>query len=56
MGKFINSADPDEMPYAAFNQHLHCKGKKDLQTKECNVFYIFTGQIYLNIALVLQNE
>ena len=26
---------------AAFNQSLNCKGKKDIQTKECNLFKIY---------------
>ena len=31
---FANSEDPDEMQLnAAFHQGLHCKGKKDLLTK-----------------------
>ena len=39
MGTFANSEDPDEMQrYAAFHQDLHCKGKKYLQTKGCNIF------------------
>ena len=34
MGTFANCEDPDEMPHnAAFHQGLHCKGKKDFQTK-----------------------
>ena len=34
-----NSEDPDEMQHnAAFHQGLHCKCKKDLQTKEYNIF------------------
>ena len=46
MGTFSNSEDQDEMPhYAAcyFMRHFIrvytvCKGKKDLQTKEYNIF------------------
>ena len=39
MRTFVNSEDPDEMQHnAAFHQGLHCKGKKDLQTKESNIF------------------
>ena len=34
MGTFTNSEDPDEM----LHEGLHCKGKKDLQTKEYNFF------------------
>ena len=38
MGTFTNSEDPDEMMHnAAFQQGLHCKGKKDLQTKKYNI-------------------
>ena len=34
MGTFTNSEDPDEMlQNASFHQGLHCKDKKDLQTK-----------------------
>ena len=38
---FANSEDADEMQHnAAFHQGLHCfvKGKKDVQTKEHNIF------------------
>ena len=38
MSTFANSEDPDEMQHNAFHQGLHCKGKKDLQTKEYNIF------------------
>ena len=39
MGTFTSSEDPDEMQHnAAFHQVLHCKDKKDLQTKEYNIF------------------
>ena len=32
--------DPNEMQHnAAFHQGLHCKGKKDLQAKEYNIFF-----------------
>ena len=39
---FAYSEDPDEMQhimllYAAFHQDLHCKDKKDLQTKEYSI-------------------
>ena len=38
MYTFINSGDPNEMPfYATFNLGLHCYGKKKLQTK--NTFF-----------------
>ena len=31
--------DPNEMQHnAAFHLCLHCKGKKDFQTKKCNIF------------------
>ena len=34
MSTFANSKDPDEMQHtAAFHQGLHCKVKKDPQTK-----------------------
>ena len=43
MSTFANSEDPDEMQH---NDMLHfikvytvCKGKKDLQTKEYNIFF-----------------
>ena len=40
MGILANSVDPDEMQHnAAFHQHLHCKGKKHLQTKSYNLFF-----------------
>ena len=36
---FANSEDPYEMRHnAAFHQGLHCKGNKDLQIKEYNMF------------------
>ena len=40
MSTFSSIEDPDEMQhYAAFHQGLHClKSKKDLQTKEYNIF------------------
>ena len=35
MGTITNSEDPDEMLHnAAFHQGLHCKDKKDFQTKK----------------------
>ena len=40
MRTFTNSEDPDEVPHhAAFHQELHCKCKKDLPTKEYNIFF-----------------
>ena len=40
MNTFAYSEDPDKMQHnAAFHWGLHCKGKKDLQTKECNMFF-----------------
>ena len=40
LSRFISLAeDPNEMQYnAAFHLGLRCKGKKDLQTKEYNIF------------------
>ena len=39
MRTFGNSEDPDEMQHnAAFHQGLRCKGKKDIQTKDFNIF------------------
>ena len=39
MSTFANSEDPNEMQHnAAFHQCQHCKGKKDLQTKEYTIF------------------
>ena len=40
MSTFANNEDPDEMQHnAALHQGLHCKGKKSLQTKRCNIFF-----------------
>ena len=42
MGTFTSSEYPDEMQQiAAFCQGVHCKGKKDLQTKEYNINTVF---------------
>ena len=39
MSTFTNSEDPDEMQHnVAFHQGLHCKSKKDHQTKEYSIF------------------
>ena len=45
MSPFANSENQDEMQHsAAFHQVLHCKGKKDLQAKDCNIcLKIITG-------------
>ena len=40
MSTFANSEDPDDMQhYATFHQGLHCKGQKELPTKEYNILW-----------------
>ena len=47
MSNFINSEDPDEIQLNISSGHTVCKGKKDFQTEEYNIFTSITLHPYI---------